>query len=417
MSGNRTNKKLHSMVSIRFRCLLVVLLFPVTLVSVFSAGSARAESQLLQLISLRTAGNMKHVRIIAVFNEKPDYDVMLLAKPARLVINLPVAEFPVQHEKTELHGFLKDVRYGIVSHDYSRMIFEMTSSFKLEHVVAEPLQNQIWQLVIDLARSSDKEFEKMLQIQQMQRISSAGNRDSRENREHDQPFTVVIDAGHGGFDRGAMGVSGVPEKEITLAFARTLRNILQKESGIHAYLTRDDDVFLRLNERVAVARNYSADLFISIHADHIDIGSLRGATIYTLSDKASDTLARVLAEHENKADLLDGLPPDELPEVTDILIDLTRRETHAFSIDFADQVIDSLKKAGVNLIKNPHRYAGFQVLRAPDIPSVLIELGYLSNAGDEKLISDPRWRKKMAGLIARSVRDYADLHRQKATRL
>jgi len=170
-------------------------------------------------------------------------------------------------------------------------------------------------------------------------------------------------------------------------------------------MTRDDDTFLRLSERVRLARQYEADLFISIHADTINQGDIRGATVYTISDKASDSVARAMAERENKSDSVAGAVPEELPEVADILLDLTRRETHTFSLSFAEKVISSLQ-GEVNLINNPHRFAGFQVLRAPDVPSVLIEIGYLSNAEDEKLISNPEWRRKLADRIARAVKAF-----------
>jgi len=393
----------------------MALFLPVLLVSACFIHPVNAESQTLQLVSLHTSGDGKHVRIIAVFNIKPDYDIMLLAKPARLVINLPGAEFLLKQNHVMLSGFLKDVRYGMISHDRSRIIFEAGSSFRLERAVTESLQNEIWRLVIDLVRSSDHEFEHALKALQAQKSPEDKNRGGNQGRQvRSRPFTVVIDAGHGAFDNGATGISGVFEKDVTLAFAKVLQDFLQKEQGVNAYLTRDDDIFLRLNERVAIARSYGADLFISIHADHIDLPDIRGATVYTISDKASDALAKSLADHENKADLLDGLPPDEPREVTDILIDLTRREAQTFSIDFAEQVIDTLKGGTINLIKNPHRYAGFQVLRAPDIPSVLIELGYLSNSDDEKLISDPLWREKMAKLIAKSIHDYVNSHWRQA---
>ncbi len=160
------------------------------------------------------------------------------------------------------------------------------------------------------------------------------------------------------------------------------------------------------------AQELNADLFISIHADTINLHSLRGATVYTISDKASDAIAKSLAENANKVDLLDGLPADKTLEVTDILLDLTRRETHAFSVNFADSVVSNLSKNNINLINNPHRYADFQVLRAPDVPSVLIEIGYLSNKEDEELLNNPQWRKKMALSIAHSIRQFAE-YRQK----
>jgi N-acetylmuramoyl-L-alanine amidase len=218
----------------------------------------------------------------------------------------------------------------------------------------------------------------------------------------------MIDPGHGGIDSGAESLSGIKEKDLTLAFGQELRDRLAQEKNIKVLMTRDDDTYLRLSERVRIARQHEADLFISIHADTINQHDIRGATVYTISDKASDSVARAMAERENKSDTLAGAAPEEQPEVTDILLDLTRRETHTFSLSFAEKVIHSLQ-GQVNLINNPHRFAGFQVLRAPDVPSVLIEIGYLSNAEDEKLISNPEWRKKLADRMAIAIKAFETL--------
>src|SRR5690606_1065135 len=186
-----------------------------------------------------------------------------------------------------------------------------------------------------------------------------------------RPFTIMIDPGHGGIDSGAESLSGLQEKNLTLAFGRELRDRIAQEKNIRVLMTRDDDTFLRLSERVRLARQHEADLFISIHADTVNQHDIRGATVYTISDKASDAVARAMAERENRADAVAGNIPEALPEVADILMDLTRRETHTFSLNFAEKVISNLH-GKVNLINNPHRFAGFQVLRAPDVPSVLI---------------------------------------------
>ncbi|RCL02672.1 MAG: N-acetylmuramoyl-L-alanine amidase [Candidatus Tokpelaia sp. JSC188] len=401
------------MASLCFKYPFLAFFLLIVFFSTYLSHSVHAESEILRLISLQASGDMNHVRITVIFNTRPDYTIMPLARPPRLVINLPETVFLIEKNHIKTPGFLKDVRYGMISYERARIIFKTASPFRLENVVTNFLQNGKWQLTIDLINSSDQEFEHALKAWQMQKKQEDKTRDKNQDKQaHSCLFTVVIDPGHGAFDNGATGVNGVLEKEITLAFAKVLQNLLQKESGINVYLTREDDIFLRLNERVKIARNLGADLFISIHADHIDLPDIRGATVYTISDKASDALAKALAEHENQADILDGLPFNEAPEVTDILIDLTRREAQAFSINFAEKVIVSLEKSKISLIKNPHRYAGFQVLRAPDIPSVLIELGYLSNFEDEKLISDPLWREEMAKLIARSVRDYISSHKR-----
>jgi N-acetylmuramoyl-L-alanine amidase len=203
-------------------------------------------------------------------------------------------------------------------------------------------------------------------------------------------------------------VSKVEEKTVTLAFAKALTERLNKEKGLHAFLTREDDTFISLSERVVIARQQGAKLFISLHADTLRQKDIRGATVYTISDRASDKLAESLAERENLSDGIAGLEiKDEPTEVTDILIDLTRRETQAFSIQLAENVLKSFK-GQIDVINNPLRHAGFRVLQAADVPSILLELGFLSNPKDEELLTDPEWQNKTADLIAKAVDSYLD---------
>ncbi|WP_375628086.1 MULTISPECIES: N-acetylmuramoyl-L-alanine amidase [unclassified Bartonella] len=364
----------------------------------------------LRLINFRTIGDSIHTRIIAVFNSKPNVRLQIFDRPARLVINLPTIDFSMQNtplkKRNTLSVMLSDVRYAFSDIQTSRIILTSKTAFVVEKNVVKKLNNGLWQLLIDIRKSTQEKFDEILKKQQR------SNFDTKTQLMPAYNFRVVLDPGHGGIDGGARGVTGILEKDVTLDFARALRDELQKDSHITVALTRDSNIFLRLSERVKKAQEFDADLFISIHADTIDLHSLRGATVYTISDKASDAIAKSLAENENKVDLLDGLPADETLEVTDILMDLTRRETHTFSVNFANSVISSLSKNHINLINNPHRYANFQVLRASDIPSVLIEIGYLSNKEDEKLLNDPHWRKQMAASIAHSIRQFAD-YRQK----
>ena len=218
---------------------------------------------------------------------------------------------------------------------------------------------------------------------------------------------VVLDAGHGGVDKGAVSKSGTLEKEINLAMALALRDALQARGDVEVTLTRDDDTFIPLEERAAIGRRERADLFISIHADSIRYADLRGATVYTLSETASDELSREIAASENAADRFAGeeWQRDE-PTVFDILLDLTRRETVSFSEHFASSLVRDLRREDIRLINRPKRSAGFKVLTAPDVPSVLVELGFLSNREDEKLLTDAAWRKDTAAAIARAVMDF-----------
>jgi len=365
-------------------------------------ASGVAAGGTLELINIRAIGDNTRTRLVAVFSANPAYSVQFLERPYRLVINLPSVDFSSQKQPPQTFGLVSDLRYGASGPNASRIILTAKVPFSIEKTSVEQLDSGLWQLVIDLTKDNEQNFRKTINNK------STDNQQKTDTKTVAQkPFRVVIDAGHGGIDSGAESISGVFEKNVTLAFARSLRGELEKNADLEVFLTRDSDVFLRLNERVQKARGFGADLFISIHADTINMMSMRGATVYTISDQASDDLAKALADRENKADLVDGLPPDESPEVTDILIDLARRETLSFSVNFADRVISSLLQSDINLIKNPHRYAGFQVLKAPDIPSVLIEIGYLSNKEDERLVTDPLWRKKASIAIANAVQQFA----------
>lgn len=219
--------------------------------------------------------------------------------------------------------------------------------------------------------------------------------------------TVMIDPGHGGIDPGATADGGMFEKRITLDVARRLRVLLGATGRYRVLMTRDSDVFVRLSERVAKARDSGADLFISIHADTIDLPKLRGASVYTLSEQASDKEAEALAEQENSSDTIAGLNIDEETDevVRSILIDLAQRETMNKSVRFAMMLLPELGRVGA-LLKNSHRYAGFRVLKAPDVPSVLVELGLLSNHYDAQLLTTNPGRQKLAVAIKKAVDVY-----------
>ena len=219
---------------------------------------------------------------------------------------------------------------------------------------------------------------------------------------------VVLDPGHGGADPGAIGVSGVYEKDITLAAAREIKRALEQAGGYKVLLTRNDDRFIRLRDRVEFARRAGAELFVSVHADSVASRDVRGASVYTLSGTASDSEAAALAEKENKADLIAGLDlSGESSEVTNILIDLAQRETMNQSAAFAGHVVEQLADA-TGLLPNPHRFAGFAVLKAPDIPSVLIELGFLSNRNDERALLKSDSRTRVAAAMAKAIDGYLD---------
>lgn len=214
---------------------------------------------------------------------------------------------------------------------------------------------------------------------------------------------IVIDPGHGGVDPGATGVSGTYEKHITLAMARELKTMLERSGRYRVHLTRDRDVFIRLRERIAIARAQGADLFISLHADAVQNPQIRGLSVYTLSRTASDSEAQALAEKENKADLIAGIDlTHESADVANILIDLAQRETMNRSAGFATELVDEVGQE-MDLLGNTHRFAGFAVLKAPDVPAVLVEMGYLSNEAEERMLRQPQYRARLAKSIAKAV--------------
>ncbi len=398
-------------------CRIILAALASLLVLIQANGSSYASDGLAAL-TFQVAGDELRTRVVINFDSEPDISTMLLEHPHRLVVDLPKTVFAFDRKSVEPHGLVDDVRYGMLDAERARLIFSLKGPFSVERIdVIKNDSSPGYRLVADLVASSDRQFAEDLKTQNATTSStestSKGDRiagatpDQTSNAP--KPFTVVIDPGHGGIDSGAESASGIMEKNVTLMFAQQLREELAKIPGLRIEMTRNDDTFLRLTERVRIARQYEADLFISLHADTINRGNIRGATVYTVSDKASDAESRAMADRENRADAVAGIAFDnETPEIADILMDLTRRETHNFSLSFAKSVVSSLKK-DVNMINNPHRFAGFQVLRAPDVPSVLVEIGYLSNAEDEKLMLDPAWRTHVATRLATAVAEFSSL--------
>lgn len=375
------------------------------------ALAASASAAPLLAFGARIAGDDARTRLIIDFDRKPDFKVHYVANPYRVLIDLPETDFGIKPDELDARGIFSDIRYGTMAEGRSRIV--LTASRPVGVVLAEVQEEQgaaSYRLVIDTAIVTGEVFQGQMEKQSWQQASApAGEQPSviLPGGKADGPFVIAVDAGHGGIDNGARGATTkTEEKNVTLAFARELAEALNRLPGTRAILTRDKDEFLSLSQRVQLARSEGANLLISIHADTLKQKDIRGATVYTISDKASDSLAASLAERENLSDQIAGIAfVDEPAEVADILLDLTRRETQAFSINLAESVVGKFKDE-VLLINNPHRHAGFRVLTAPDVPSILLELGFLSNKEDEQLLVDPVWQKKVAGLIAKAVEEY-----------
>lgn len=361
----------------------------------------------------RMAGDDARTRLVIDFDRRPDISVHYVANPYRVLIDLPETVFSLNKDEVAARGVFSEIRYGAMAAGRSRIVLTAKSPVS---VVASEVREEAggggYKLVLDAAAVTEAAFSEQMNKQEWREISTPNAAAGEQllpgaAADADGQFVIAVDAGHGGIDNGAQGaVSGTHEKIVTLAFAKELVAALNALPATQAFLTRDKDEFLSLPQRVRLARDRSANLFISVHADTLRQKDIRGATVYTISDKASDSLAANLAERENLSDEIAGITLDGEPaEVADILIDLTRRETQAFSISLAKEVVGSFE-GQVNLINNPHRHAGFRVLKAPDVPSVLLELGFLSNKEDEQLLLDPAWQKKVAGLLAQAVQRY-----------
>ncbi len=226
---------------------------------------------------------------------------------------------------------------------------------------------------------------------------------------------IVIDAGHGGADPGAIGSNNSREKDITLSAAKILKKKLIATNRYRAELTRDTDRYIKLYQRVAIARDKEADFFISLHADSIDKSDVRGASIYTLSNKASDKQTARLAARENQVDLIAGVDlSHEDKEVANILIDLAMRDTMNQSKFFANTAVENMGQSGVKTLTRPHRYAGFAVLKAPDIPSVLVEMGFMSNNNEARLLATDNYQEKIADSLINSLDTYFSKVRKNA---
>jgi N-acetylmuramoyl-L-alanine amidase len=313
-------------------------------------------------------------------------------------------------------GLIKAFRYGLVMPGGSRIVFDLTGPAKIANsYVLEAANGQPPRLVLELEQVDRTSFVQSLAAASRPElrpaIADADTAAAAESAATVKPAApadlrpvVVIDPGHGGIDNGTQA-GGESEKSLVLGFGLALRDRLEKNSKYRVVMTRTDDTFIPLADRVRIARNQSAALFVSIHADALPRreGDAQGATIYTLSDRASDAEAERLAEAENKADAIGGVNLTEEPtDVADILIDLAQRETRTFSNRFARLLMGEMKNT-VRMHKRPLKSAGFRVLKAPDVPSVLIELGYVSNKGDREHLVSENWRSRTVGSMAQAI--------------
>ena len=375
----------------------------------------------------RLAGDAKQTRFVLDLDKTVSFRAFALADPDRVVVDVPQINFQLPAGTgTAGRGLIKAFRYGLVMPGGSRIVFDLTGPAKIVNsYVLEAANGQPSRLVLEFAETDRASFAQSLTTESRPELrpaiadaeakSDAGpgpkpadskpsdSNDSKPEAADSRPL-IVIDPGHGGPDNGTQA-DGQNEKSLVLAFGLALRDRIEKTGKYRVIMTRTDDTFIPLNDRVKIARSQSAALFVSIHADFLPHreGDVQGATIYTVSDRASDAEAERLAEAENKADAIGGVNLTEEPtDVADILIDLAQRETRTFSNRFARLLAGEMKNA-TRMYKHPLKSAGFRVLKAPDVPSVLVELGYVSNKSDLEHLVSENWRSKTVGSMAQAI--------------
>lgn len=355
----------------------------------------------------RVAGDETRTRFIMDLSAPVEFAVSTLSDPYRVVIDLPQVSFELPPTAgQDGRGLITAWRFGMFAAGKSRIVLDASGPVAVDKsFVLPPVSDQPARLVLDLVGTSRETFLETAQAPAP--LASRKGDKLTAVRRRDKPL-IVLDPGHGGIDTGARGTSGTLEKAVVLDFARLLRDKLVASGRYEVHMTRDDDVFIPLRERVHIAREMEADLLLSVHADSVRIGreQVRGAGVYTLSETASDEIAAALAERENRSDVIAGIDlANEPDDVTDILIDLARQETKKFSFLFARTLVNELRGTA-QLVKNPQRSAGFRVLTAHDVPSALVELGYLSNRLDEKLMTTDEWRGRMSQALVSAIDGY-----------
>lgn len=365
------------------------------------------------VLDVRLGLHPDKTRVVLDLTEAPGYRIFPLAQPYRMVVDLTEVDWrlPDGHAP-EGRGLVQSLRYGLFAPGTSRVVLDLAGPTHVREVQLLPATGSApVRLVIDLEPASDAEFDGSLRAPPvasstaMLAPAALVLPPPKPQTGDDRPV-IAIDPGHGGVDPGAIGLAGSYEKDITLAMALELKRQLEATGRYKAVLTRDSDVFIRLRDRIEIARAAGAKLFISLHADAHSTKDLRGASVYTLSEQASDAEAAALAAKENKSDVIAGIDlSNENEVVTNILIDLAQRETKNLSARFAALLVDELRSDTL-LLRNSHRFAGFAVLKAPDVASVLIELGYLSSEEDEAQLRSAKHRAKLGSAILRAVDGY-----------
>ena len=359
-----------------------------------------------------SVNDAQNIRFVVDLNDQAEIKLSRLANPPRMVIDVENAPFePGVREKRFLNtGFISSIRTGKPTPTTTRIVLDLPSDNVTEkHFTLAPQAGAPWRFVIDLTNNTPQVGVKAFSNDAQTVATKTPAKAEPPKKSVPKKKIVRLDPGHGGQDPGAISRSGKYEKDLTLKMAKETKVLLEK-AGYKVVMTRDKDYYVTLRGRIEKAHKANADLFISIHADSAASSSAKGLSVYTISEKASDKEAAALAENANKADILFGMDLSEYqPEVGNILIDFAKTYTMDQSAKYADEVVKEMAKE-VTLRPKAHRYAGFAVLKSPNVPSVLLEMGYLSNREEDKLLQKESYRNKLSKALVRAVNTYFTKH-------
>jgi N-acetylmuramoyl-L-alanine amidase len=371
------------------------------------------------VLNARIGEHDDRTRFVVEVSDPLKIRVFTLANPDRVVIDMPQVLWRLSGpQKPTGTGAVKSYRYGLFRPGDSRFVIDLNTPVSAaEPMILPPEGGYGYRVVLDLFTTTQAKFEETAgwpadlrakenaaeTIASLLPPDTAAPVNPAATPARSARKIIVLDPGHGGIDSGTTGVNGAMEKDLVLDEAKRVAKLLQRR-GYTVHLTRDTDIYIPLRERVNISRGYDADLFISLHADSNPDPGVSGASIYTLSEHGSDSEAAALANRENQSDIIAGVDlTGQDDSVSHILIDLAQRDTINRSARFAETAVGTLTLATDILPRTPHRSAGFAVLKAPDVPAVLIELGYLSNVHDSDQMGTDRWRDGVASAIAAAV--------------
>ena len=364
---------------------------------------------------VRVAATDEGTRVVLELSAPVRHKAFLLEKPARVVIDLPHSSLKTQ--LPDVDGSISSIRSGPLPHDGLRLVFEVSGPVSIQTSTLAASKDAADRLVLDIRGPAAA---KAVAAKAVAALPAApiAIRPAHAPSESGRDIIIAVDAGHGGVDPGASGARGTHEKDVVLEIARALAARINQEPGLKAVLTRDGDYFISLRERNLRARKAKADLFVSIHADSIANPEVSGSSVYVLSERgATSEAARWLAERENAADLKGGIKLDDKdPVLQGVLLDLSQSASISSSMTAAEQVLQSLDRIGE--VRKPRvQQAGFVVLKSPDIPSMLVETAFISNREDERKLSQPAHRVKLANAIFAGIQRYYEGNAPEGTRL